>query len=104
MSRTIDPKQGYSRKASRSRDSGSKPGDLCNVSALQLRDRFTFGESRMRSVETFLKHLPQARILDAVDQAFGKVPPPSSDDDRTFKYFCGICWGVIKTNRGEAAQ
>lgn len=25
-----DPKQGYSRKASRSRDSGSKPGDLCN--------------------------------------------------------------------------
>lgn len=26
-----DPKQGYARKTSRSRDSGSKPGDLCNV-------------------------------------------------------------------------
>lgn len=46
---------------------------------------------------------PPEAILQ-VDHIIAVANGGSSDDDRTFKYFCGICWGVIKTNRGEAAQ
>lgn len=57
---------------------------------------FIFGPARIPSIRTFLKHLPKTEILDAAETAHSKVPADGEDDDRTFRYFCGVCWTKIK--------
>lgn len=69
----------------------------------QFRDeqnKFVFGVTRTASIRTFLKNLPQAQIFEAMDIAFERYFPRASggvwDDDRTFRYFCGVCWNMIR--------
>lgn len=62
----------------------SKPNGLC------------FGKPREASIRTFLKQLPKAVILDAIDRAIGKIGASYKDDDKAFRYFCGICWAKIR--------
>ena len=59
------------------------------------KDCYVFGQDRIASIRRFLKNLPEAAILDAIDIAFSRVPL-SRHDERTWKYFCGICWNKIK--------
>lgn len=53
--------------------------------------------ARIRSIKTFLKHMTDRDICAAMELAHAKVPVRSGDyDNYTFKYFCGICWSIIK--------
>lgn len=58
--------------------------------------KFVFGQSRATSVRTFLKQLTEAEILEAIDLAFERQFPKRDNDDKTWKYFCGICWNKIR--------
>lgn len=46
-----------------------------------------------RSVRVFLRRMPEVQILNAIDLAFARQP---TGEMATFKYFCGICWKIIK--------
>lgn len=59
-------------------------------------NKYVFGDGRVPSIRTFLKRLPKVHILDAVDIAHARKPVFGDRDDTTFKYFCGICWKMIK--------
>lgn len=63
-------------------------------------NKYCFGQSRQISVKTFLKHMAQAEIMDAMDIAISRQRPNGDDDDRTFRYFCGVCWKIIKEKDG----
>lgn len=69
------------------------------------KDKFTFGKERTASVRRFLQHLPLAQIYDAIDLAHARRPvhKPMSDQD-TWKYFCGICWKMIRDANGGATS
>lgn len=58
--------------------------------------KFVFGSARATSIRTFLKQLPEAEILEAMDLAFERFFPRDERDDKTWKYFCGICWTKIR--------
>lgn len=45
-----------------------------------------------RSITHFLEKLPFGDVEKAAEMAFDR----GYDDTRTFKYFCGICWAVIR--------
>ena len=61
------------------------------------KNRFVFGDQRAPTIKTFLSKLPEAEILDAIDIAHARLPvTEESQDHRTFKYFCGVCWKKIK--------
>jgi hypothetical protein len=59
-------------------------------------NRFTFGSARVPTIRTFLRHLAPTQIMDAIEIAFRNLPLYSDDDERTFKYFCGVCWKMIR--------
>lgn len=48
---------------------------------------------RFSSLRTFLRHLTEAEILDAMDVAIGWRG--SSYPPRRWRYFCGVCWKKI---------
>ena len=53
----------------------------------------TFSERFIKnSLKKFIRHLPKAKIIDAAETSFGSFEDP----DRAIKYFCGICWNIIK--------
>jgi hypothetical protein len=60
--------------------------------------RWSFGPDRAKSIRQFLKQLPQAELLDAVDVAFLRFPTtkPETEPEKTWRYFCGVCWTKIK--------
>lgn len=62
------------------------------------KDSWIFAGQYEQSVKRFLKQLPVAMILDAIDIAHAKFPVLNErgDDYKTFKYFCGICWSMIR--------
>jgi hypothetical protein len=60
------------------------------------RGKYVFGSDRVASVRTFIKRLPEAEILEAIELAHSRKPPRAKDDTHTWKYFCGICWNKIK--------
>lgn len=61
------------------------------------KNRFVFGTARVPSIKNFIARLPKAKILDAIDIAMSRLPVSTDGDDySTFKYFCGVCWGMIK--------
>ena len=66
--------------------------------------KYVFGDARVASVRTFLKQIPEAQIHDAMEIAFGKFPVYSRNyyDEKTWKYFCGICWKKIKGSGTDA--
>lgn len=53
---------------------------------LVFKDRFRL------SVKTFLERLPLDRVTYAAELAFTRIRAP----DPRLKYFCGICWKLIK--------
>lgn len=61
-------------------------------------NKFTFGTERMKSVIRFVKALPIDEVYEAVDLAMQRCPPTRSTgyDDRTFRYFCAVCWNKIR--------
>jgi hypothetical protein len=60
------------------------------------KDAYVFGQDRVASVRTFLRRMPEAEILDAVQIAFSRKPPYGERDTTTFRYFCGVCWKKIR--------
>lgn len=66
------------------------------------KSRFVFGEAREASVRRFLKYLPEAVILDAIDTAHSKFRVIGGNDERTWRYFCGVCWGKIREAGGQS--
>lgn len=67
-----------------------KPGD---------EDKYTFSNHRKSSIRNFLRKMTSMQIRDAADIAHSRQPP-RVNEDRTWRYFCGICWKRI----GEANQ
>lgn len=60
------------------------------------KDVFIFGSARVPSIKTFLRFLTKPHLLEAIDIAFSRHFPKYNNDQKTFKYFCGICWKMIK--------
>ena len=57
--------------------------------------KWTVNEPSRRSLYRFLEGLTQAQIMDAMDIAWRKMPPGSTEP-RVFTYFCGVCWTTIR--------
>lgn len=51
-----------------------------------------YGRQDFRSITQFLEKLPYSDVEKAAEMAFGR----GYEHTRTFKYFCGICWTVIR--------
>ena len=54
-----------------------------------------FTASYRQSIRNFLKELPIVNLLDYMEKACLTTP----NSDRATKYFCGICWKVIRDNQ-----
>jgi hypothetical protein len=65
------------------------------------RDKYTFGDARVPSIRTFLKHLPPAEILEAMDIAHAKRCAVPERDEQTWSYFCGVCWRKVEERAGR---
>lgn len=68
------------------------------------KDKWVFGSHRSQSIKTFLKHLPAAEIIEAIDVTDARYTLKYYDGesgDRAWKYFCGICWRKIRRRNGE---
>ncbi len=46
------------------------------------------------TIKMFLKKLPYSKVEEAMEVACSRI----SDSDKAIKYFCGICWNMIKGN------
>ncbi len=58
---------------------------------------YTMGPDALTSFRGFLKRIPKAEILDAIDVAHNKKPVRlGGNENDTWKYFCGVCWTKIK--------
>lgn len=71
----------------------------CNKSAPEAEQgHWTLSGSYLQSVQQFLKSLPEEEVIEAVDIAHARYPDRDHRrvGDRTWKYFCGICWRKIK--------
>ena len=51
----------------------------------------------LQSIRRFLQDLPAIQIIEAARIARSRFPYRSS---KTFKYFCGICWKMIRSEDG----
>lgn len=54
---------------------------------------FTLSDSAMVSVRKFIEALGMHAVIDAMETAFTRRTVRSGTE---FKYFCGICWNMIK--------
>ena len=52
-------------------------------------------ERNLREVATFLRDLPLAEVLDAVDVAERR----GLDGHSAWQYFCGVCWTKLKASK-----
>ena len=77
------------------------------------KDAWVFGPARIPSMRTFLKRLAMVEILEAMDVAHDRLPVAvwsdrdgnsQTDDERTWKYFCGVCWKVVRRREGDTDQ
>ncbi len=57
---------------------------------------YSFSPIFRESVRTFLQSIPKHLVVDAMHKACKK----SFEADRTTKYFCGICWRIIRGGDG----
>jgi hypothetical protein len=57
--------------------------------------KWVVSQPRLSSIRTFLKSLPAAEVYDAMDIALSRMPA-TYGDEKTWKYFCGVCWRKIK--------
>lgn len=58
---------------------------------------WTLSEAGIRSLEMFVKRLPEEELFDAIE-VIRRAIDRGMTHDRLFKYFCGVCWKKI---RGE---
>lgn len=70
-------------------DKSAKPKDI---------GKFRMSDYRENSLRRFLKFLTSPEIQEAIDIAHSRFPT-YANDMRTWKYFCGICWKLIKEGR-----
>jgi CRISPR/Cas system Type II protein with McrA/HNH and RuvC-like nuclease domain len=56
------------------------------------KDKYVFGSSRRPSIRNFLKKISKYDLFEYMDLAVSKC----HDERNAWKYFCGICWKVIK--------
>lgn len=59
-----------------------------------------FDTSRTLTMRRFLEKIPYQNIERAFEIAHAKMPiiyGEKKEEDRTWRYFCGICWKEIKT-------
>lgn len=62
---------------------------------------YCFAGARINTIQTFLKHLMPAEIYDAIDIAHNRLTPHGVfKDEKTFTYFCGVCWKRIRSKTG----
>lgn len=61
------------------------------VRALYGEGKESINKQHLTSIKTFLKKLPLHQVIDAADKSWIKSGPTIR-----FKYFCGICWNMIK--------
>tara|TARA_R110000868_G_scaffold380982_1_gene647323 strand:- start:580 stop:1149 length:570 start_codon:yes stop_codon:yes gene_type:complete len=67
------------------------------------KNQYVFGPARVPSIRRFLRQLSIAEILEAVEIAHQRKPIHDitpGRDEQTFKYFCGICWSMIRNREG----
>lgn len=55
-----------------------------------------YSRARLASIRKFLEMLPQAEVLRAADVSSSRF---SAGSDRCFKYFCGVCWSMIRSEQ-----
>lgn len=60
------------------------------------KDHWAFGPSRVPSIRTFLRKLTLTEVLEAVEIAHERIAVYKDDDNKTFRYFCGVCWNLIR--------
>lgn len=60
----------------------------------------------LSSVRQFLRKMSIDRVLEAVDITAARKPDAvsRSKQDAQFKYFCGVCWKLIKEDAAHAAD
>ena len=56
-----------------------------------------YDRSRFESIKRFVEKLPVAMVAKAADIAVAKR---KNNDANRFKYFCGVCWAMIKEGSG----
>lgn len=57
--------------------------------------------TRFASIRTFLGRLNVYEVQEAMEMACDKMP---YSKERVFRYFCGICWGKIKSGESNGAD
>lgn len=63
---------------------------------------WVFGSSsRINSIRTFLRRLPFERIKEAMDIAESRISVFGRDDNKRWRYFCGVCWNMIREAEGR---
>jgi len=59
----------------------------------RFNDGFTLSDSAMVSVRKFIEAIGMHAVVDAMEEAHTR---PAVRRGMEFKYFCGICWNIIK--------
>lgn len=63
------------------------------------KNKYVLGRKRVPSISTFLDHLDEVTIVEAMDLAQARVPCEFDDDEGAWRYFCGICWNKIRAKQ-----
>lgn len=58
-------------------------------------DGYSFKPRFRESIRMFLQHISVFDLMDAMNKACDRI----KNRDDSIKYFCGICWNIIKTNK-----
>lgn len=58
-------------------------------------NKYLFGEARTPSIRAFLKRLPQAVVMEAMDIS-AKIPATLTNDGSRWRYFCKVCWNKVR--------
>lgn len=53
----------------------------------------SYNRARLISIKRFLQRLPLQYVLDAAEATTARF---NYTNDRTFRYFCAICWSMIR--------
>lgn len=57
------------------------------------RDPGRFNRADLASIERFVDRLPLDTLIEAVQRGVSKQP---AHPEQAFKYFCGMCWNIIR--------
>lgn len=61
----------------------------------RFNEGFTISESALVSVRKFIEAIGVHAVVDAMEQAHTRTTVRRNGE---FKYFCGICWNIIKSS------